>query len=98
MLHFVTDKTTCKSVLISKYFGEENTKDCGICSYCTSKDNAKPKSVSESIKSVLEKAPLSSNEMENVLTFSTEEIIFALQNLLENDAIYLNSYNKYQLK
>lgn len=98
MLHFVTDKTTCKSVLLSKYFGEENPKDCGICSYCTSKDKAKPKSVSESIKSILEKAPLSSNEIENVLTFSTEEIIFALQNLLENDIIYLNASNKYQIK
>jgi ATP-dependent DNA helicase RecQ len=98
MLHFVTDTTTCKSVLISKYFGEENPKDCGICSYCTSKDKAKPKSVSESIKNVLEKAPLSSNEIENVLTFSTEEIIFALQNLLENDIIFLNTSNKYQLK
>jgi ATP-dependent DNA helicase RecQ len=98
MLHFVTDTTTCKSVLISKYFGEENPKDCVICSYCTSKDKAKPKSVLESIKSVLEKAPLSSNEIENVLTFSTEEIIFALQNLLENDIIYLNASNKYQIK
>ena len=98
MLHFVLDTTTCKSVLISTYFGEENPKDCGICSYCTSKNKVAPKSVLEQIQTLLHKGALSSNEIENVLTFSTEEIIFALQNLLENDIIYLNTSNKYHLK
>jgi ATP-dependent DNA helicase RecQ len=98
MLHFVTDTTTCKSVLISKYFGEENPKDCGICSYCNSQNKAAPKSVLEQIQTLLHKGALSSNEIENVLHFSSEEIIFALQNLLENDIIYLNASNKYQIK
>ena len=87
-----------KSVLISNYFGEENTKACGICSYCTSKNKSEPKSVSESIQNLLKNGALSSKEIENTLTFSAEEIIFALQNLLENDIIFLNASNKYQIK
>jgi ATP-dependent DNA helicase RecQ len=98
MLHFVTDTTTCKSVLISKYFGEENPKVCGICSYCNSQNKAAPKSVLEQIQTLLHKGALSSNEIENVLHFSSEEIIFALQNLLENDIVFLNASNKYQIK
>jgi ATP-dependent DNA helicase RecQ len=98
MLHFVTDTTTCKSVLISKYFGEENPKDCGICSYCTSKNKVAPKSVLEQIQTLLHKGALSSNEIENVLHFSSEEIIFALQNLLENDIVFINTNNQYQIK
>ena len=98
MLHFVTNSTTCKSVLISNYFGEETKENCGICSYCNSKKKAEPKSAATSIWSLLQIAPLSSNELENKLTFSTEEIIFALQNFLENDVIFLNASNKYQIK
>ncbi len=98
MLHFVTNSTTCKSVLISNYFGEETTENCGICSYCNSKKKSEPKSAATSIWSLLQIAPLSSNELENKLTFSTEEIIFALQNFLENDVIFLNASNKYQIK
>ena len=98
MLNFVSDNSICKSILISNYFGEENAKACGICSYCTSKNKSEPKSVSESIQSLLNNAALSSKEIENSLTFSEEEIIFALQDLLENDMIFLNASNKYQIK
>ena len=98
MLLFVSDTSQCKSVLLANYFGEENPKNCGICSYCASKNKSETKSVSKKIHNLLEKTPLSSNEIENALPFSTEEIIFALQNLLENDIIYLNSDNQYQIK
>ena len=98
MLLFVNNTSQCKSVLLANYFGEENPKNCGICSYCVSKNKSETKSVSKSILNLLEKTPLSSNEMENAIPFSTEEIIFALQNLLENDVIYLNSDNQYQIK
>jgi ATP-dependent DNA helicase RecQ len=98
MLHFVSDNLSCKSVLISNYFGEENPKNCGICSFCNSQKKSEPKSVLEQIQNLLYKGVLSSNEIENVLNFSSEEIIFALQNLLENDIIYLNSDNQYQIK
>lgn len=98
MLHFVTDTTTCKSVLISNYFGEEQKEDCGICSYCNSKSKTEVKSVSDSIINLLKNGAKSSNEIENLLSFTTEEIIFAIQNLLENDSIFLNSNNQYQIK
>ena len=98
MLHFVSDNLSCKSVLISNYFGEKNPKNCGICSYCNSQNKSESKSVLEQIQNLLYNGVLSSNEIENVLNFSSEEIIFALQNLLENDVIYLNSDNQYQIK
>ena len=98
MLLFVSDTSQCKSVLLANYFGEENPKNCGICSFCNSQKKSEPKSVLEQIQNLLYKEVLSSNEIENVLNFSSEEIIFALQNLLENDIIYLNSDNQYQIK
>lgn len=98
MLQFVTDTKTCKSVFIANYFGEETTENCGICSYCHSKNKVEPKTVSESILNLLKKEPLSSNQMANMLIFSDEEIIFAIQNLLENDRVILNSNNQYQIK
>ena len=69
MLNFVSDNSKCKSVLISNYFGEENAKACGICSYCTSKNKSEPKSVSESIQKQIKKGTLSSNEIEDKIIY-----------------------------
>ncbi|MEX2597889.1 MAG: ATP-dependent DNA helicase RecQ [Salibacteraceae bacterium] len=36
MLHFISDSSKCRSRMISEYFGEKNTADCGKCDFCLS--------------------------------------------------------------
>jgi ATP-dependent DNA helicase RecQ len=55
-------------------------------------------SIEQKIISLLEEAPKNSREMENKLNFSSEEIIFALQNLLESNKIAINKSNQYFIK
>jgi ATP-dependent DNA helicase RecQ len=99
ILHYVNDKNSCKSQLLLAYFGEKDTKSCGICSYCISK--SKPKSdvalVTQSILENLKSADLNSREIEKVVPFATKDIIFALQLLLDNGIILLKTNNQYTL-
>ena len=97
MLNFVHNKETCKSVLISTYFGEANASSCGICSSCRKK-NFKISSTPNTIIELLKEEAKSSHELQNLLEINTEDLIFALQTLLENDQIFLNQHKKYQLK
>ncbi|MCI4443240.1 MAG: RecQ family ATP-dependent DNA helicase [Lentimicrobium sp.] len=100
VLHYINEKKVCKSKLILEYFGEKTETDCGICSYCISKkkkssDNS---SVSEKIIGLLKIQDLNSREIQKLTKNSEDEVIFALQNLLENNKIAVKPNNKYTLK
>lgn len=100
VVDYVTNTDTCKSRLILEYFDEKSTADCGICSYCISKKR-KPVSPIESANAILEvlkNGSSNSKELESKLDLTAEETIFALQLLLENDRITMNTNNQYTLK
>jgi ATP-dependent DNA helicase RecQ len=100
VLHYINEKKVCKSKLILDYFGEKAEIDCGICSYCISKKK-KPNDdslVSEKIIGLLQLQELNSREIQKLTKNSEDVVIFALQNLLDNNKIAINSNNKYSLK
>ncbi|ESU22920.1 ATP-dependent DNA helicase, RecQ family [Flavobacterium enshiense DK69] len=97
VIRYVSDKKQCKSRLLLEYFGETDTKDCGICSFCITqkKIEKSPLEIAQNILALLKNSPLSSREIENSLELSTEETIFALQLLLENNKVKINNQNQY---
>lgn len=100
VLQYIDEKKVCKSKLILSYFGEKVEKDCGICSYCIS-NTKKPSdilSISEKIIELLKIQDLNSREIQKLSKNSQDDVIFALQNLLENNIISIRSNNKYTLK
>jgi ATP-dependent DNA helicase RecQ len=98
VLSYVSNDKQCKSNLILSYFDEKPTSNCGICSFCLSSQKKDIPSIVQKIISLLEEAPKSSRELENKLNVSSEEIIFALQNLLESNKIAINKINQYFIK
>jgi ATP-dependent DNA helicase RecQ len=100
VLHYINEKKVCKSKLILDYFGEKAETDCGICSYCISKKKKSSDGslVSEKIIGLLKIQELNSREIQKLTKNSEDEVIFALQNLLENDKIAIKPNNKYTLK
>ena len=100
VLHYVNDKSTCKSQLLLEYFGEKNSKACGVCSYCISKNKSKSDitSVTKEILNCLKSADLNSREIEKIVAYASKDIIFALQMLLENEIIVLKPNNQYTLR
>jgi ATP-dependent DNA helicase RecQ len=99
-IHYATDKNTCKSKLILDYFGESKEGDCGVCSRCNLKKakGAHLHQVSKEIYEMLRLSDLSSREIEVKIRYSKEDIINALQYMLEQDKITINSSNKYTIK
>lgn len=97
VIDYINNEDTCKNNLLLAYFDEKTTTDCGICSYCVSKRKNNPVENTVLILQTLEKGNLSSRELENVIPISSEALIFALQLLLENNKIAINSNNQYYL-
>ena len=97
MIEFIEDTSICKNKLLLTYFNQETNEDCGICSTCISKNKKNPLDLSVQIIEILQSSPTSSKEIENKLSITSEETIFALQQLLEKNKIAINSQNKFYL-
>lgn len=100
VLHYIKEEKTCKNRLLLHYFGEIINKDCGICSYCISKNILKKDSstLHEKIIGILKLHDLNSRDIVKFTKYPKDDVIFALQNLLEKDAIIVKSNNLYSIK
>jgi ATP-dependent DNA helicase RecQ len=100
VLNYVENKTDCKSKIILDYFGENTTENCGICSYCisTKKTTPETKDIALKILNALAIGDLSSREIQNKVPHKQDDIIFVIQELLENDRIIVKTNNKYTVK
>ncbi|SHG07379.1 ATP-dependent DNA helicase RecQ [Flavobacterium micromati] len=98
--HYINERAICKNKLILNYFGEKIITDCGICSFCITK-KIKKKDVtllSKEIITLLKIEDLNSRDIQNKTKNNPEDVIFVLQELLENDFILVKPNNKYTLK
>ena len=100
VIHYVNEKSVCKNKLILNYFGEKTTIDCGICSFCITKKIKKKDSslISQEIITLLQTEDLNSRDIQNRTKNSPNEVIFVLQELLENNKILVKPNNKYTLR
>ena len=99
VLYYIKEQQQCKSRLLLNYFGEKKNENCGICSYCiTLKSKPKNPSVTEAILNLLAKNDWNSREIQKQLQFPSDDIIFALQDLLENNKVVVSLTNLYSLK
>jgi ATP-dependent DNA helicase RecQ len=102
VLHYIKEEKTCKSKLLLDYFGEKIKEDCGVCSYCISKKKKKNKTdtstLSEKIIGLLKIQEMNSRDIQKLTKYPKDDVIFALQNLLENDSIIVKPNNIYAIK
>lgn len=100
VLYYIKEEKTCKSKLLLDYFGEKIKEDCGICSYCISKKKNKTdtSTLSEKIIGLLKIQEMSSRDIQKLTKYPKDDVIFAIQNLLENDSIIVKPNNNYSIK
>lgn len=100
VLYYIKEKATCKNKLLLRYFGEITNDDCGICSYCITKTKQKldTSTLSEKILGLLKIQDLNSRDIQKLTKFPKGDVIFALQNLLENNTVVVKPNNLYSLK
>jgi ATP-dependent DNA helicase RecQ len=100
VIDYINDKNTCKDKLILAYFGETKTGNCGICSYCIAlhKKTADKNSITTDILALLKNGNYNSRQIQNITGHSSGDVIFALQQLLENGHIWIKPNNQYSIK
>ncbi len=100
VLQYSKDTKSCKNKVLMQYFGESLAADCGICSYCISKNRKKqnPETVSDKIVELLKIQDFNSRDIQKLTKLPKDDVIFALQKLLEDETISINSNNLYSLK
>ena len=100
VLNYVKEQNVCKSKTILNYFGEKTNTNCGICSYCITLTKPKKdfKELSKKIITLLQNEELSSREIQNKIKNTADDIIFVLQQLLEDNLVIIQKNNKYTLK
>jgi ATP-dependent DNA helicase RecQ len=82
------------------YFDEQSNENCGICSNCISENYKEigTEDLRNQILTLLKIKALNSREIQIHINKSSDAIIFALQNLLENGEIIISPNNRYTLK
>lgn len=100
VLDYIKDTKNCKSNFILNYFGENKIQDCGICSSCISPQSDKLTDVQlvRTILELLQKSDFNSRELQYFTKKPSQDIIFAIQHLLENNLIAINQKNQYTTK
>ena len=96
VLKYVSTNNVCKSKLILAYFGEDKKENCGICSYCITLKKLPEKAVSVTnlIISALENGGLDSRSLEKLTGQPSNQVIFALQELLEHNVVEILPNNQ----
>jgi ATP-dependent DNA helicase RecQ len=99
VLHYASNHQHCKSKQLLEYFGEKNADNCGVCSYCIDqkKEKVNTASITQAILELLKKEDLSSRELQSRLGYEANDVIFALQTLLENEVISMQNNGQYTL-
>ncbi len=100
VIAYVKNKNECKNLAILSYFGEIKKEKCGICSYCITQKNVVSDSilVAEIIMNLLQTENLDSRQIQKLTKFDVDEVLTAIQLLLDNDKIKILPNNKYILK
>jgi ATP-dependent DNA helicase RecQ len=100
ILNYVKNTEICRSKQVLDYFGESDTKECGICSTCLSynNDELKIEEAVSKITTLLKERPYSSREISNKLAITEANVTKALKILMENRVILVTKTNSYQLK
>lgn len=97
LINFIENNNICKSTLLLKYFDEKEVSECGICSYCKSKEKTTLKQAIFTITEALQLKPLTLQELENNTTLKPAILIETIKIMLDKTKIKINEKNQYYL-
>ncbi|MEH6705743.1 MAG: ATP-dependent DNA helicase RecQ [Galbibacter orientalis] len=101
VLRYVNNDKVCKSIQLLTYFDEKVNEFCGICSVCLQKKSKISSDVlsiaKEEVLKCLKKAPLSSKELLENITFKEMYVLEALKELSSEEIISVNHINQYYI-
>lgn len=100
VLEYANERNICNGRKLLAYFGENSAADCGICSVCLEKKSVEV-DLNQTLSAILEQLknrPMGSRELQMLTKIPSDNLIFALKELLEQNKIQVSEANKYSLK
>ncbi|MFD0862458.1 ATP-dependent DNA helicase RecQ [Sungkyunkwania multivorans] len=102
MVSYIENDERCKSIQLLKYFGEEVSESCGICTVCISNEKNLPNEASaikikNDIIDLISKHPASSRAIHDALPYEEVALLDALRELIATKKIIINDYNQYEI-
>jgi len=99
VLNYAESENICRSRMLLAYFGEKNVRDCGVCDVCQKhkRENLKNNEfeiIKNEIKNLLQKQPLSLNQLVDSLNFTEEKSIAAIRFMIDNDILSYDEEKK----
>lgn len=104
VIDFVNDSTTCRSVQLLRYFGENIKKSCGKCDVCSYKNKMKIndteyQEINAAIINELKDRESDIYEIiSKIKTYHEEKILDAIRWMLDNNIIVQNNNGRLKLK
>lgn len=98
-LLYIENNKECRSKQLLNYFGEVNSKACGICDVCLNKapTNTDLTQVKKQITVFLAGQNATSRNIQQALELDNKLVLIVLQELLEDGMLIINNQNQYQL-
>jgi len=100
ILHYATNKATCRSQMLLAYFGEDQAARCGVCDLCLQRNrlalsDIEYNNIVEQVKSELNKHPLVLKDLvRNIKDAKQEKVLKTIHWLKDNHQLQENEQNQ----
>lgn len=103
VIAYVTEETHCRSRMLLKYFGEENSRPCGSCDYCLKKNdkgvsNHIYDSIRESILQQLADAPMAMRTLLSKVEAEEKHVVEVIRHLIDQGEVEMDEADWIRLK
>jgi ATP-dependent DNA helicase RecQ len=99
MLHYTLQIEECRSVVIERYFGDKESKPCGVCDICLQRKrrerNEQP--IEERIIELLTKGELSVKECIAAIGGEEQRVVAVVDKMVRESKISLSSDSKLKI-
>lgn len=99
MIDYVNEKDVCRQIQLMRYFGEETRLECGSCDVCAPEipNGEVIKSLKPEIEKALQTGPQTSKDLILKGIGTEVAVLTCLQLMLEDELLFLNPNNTYEL-
>ncbi len=103
VIGYVTDETHCRSRMLVRYFGEENSHNCGNCDYCLSKNekgisNHQFNRISEEVQTRLADAPMPLRTLLPLIDADERLVVTVIRHLQDQGVVEMDDADWIRMK
>ncbi|VBB44678.1 ATP-dependent DNA helicase RecQ [uncultured Paludibacter sp.] len=102
VLRYANEENICRSRILLSYFGEKNTKDCGVCDICLKKKETQVteeefQNIRKKINELLNEKSRNLSELTKNIKAKEPKIIHVIRFMMDNNEILMDDVMKYRI-